>query len=307
MRLWTAVTGFQRSYRLGDTALLDAASERRLARIIEAGRAAQQRLDDNANSGEGGLSAAEVARLRAAAGKGLQATNQFMCANTRLVEYLLNKRCIPASVDRSDLFQEGCLALHTAIIKFDWRKNFKFSTYATWWIKLAISESVRHQTGQLSGASLIESQALTVKKLCTETAAYYGPDGIPDVDIAAIMRISVERLNTIRAWNSQVLSLDQPVGVDVEEGALTLGDTLTDRRASAAFEQVLDDDVAVLVRAMLAGLPSRERDALQRQMAGRLPMSGRTAKEQRNAAARGMSRLRHPSSPHAAQMVGVLQ
>ncbi|HET8931444.1 MAG TPA: sigma-70 family RNA polymerase sigma factor [Acidimicrobiales bacterium] len=117
---------------IGAVPLLDAAEERELAQKIEAGVAAQARLDDGESSAE----------LRRAVRTAAAAKDRFIRSNLRLVVSVARRYPLPPSMDLLDLVQEGNLGLEHAVDKFDWRKGFKFSTYATFWIRQAIGRAL---------------------------------------------------------------------------------------------------------------------------------------------------------------------
>ena len=117
---------------IGKVALLTAEEERELSRVIEAGREAQGRLD------AGKRSAALKAKVAAAA----HAKDRFIRANLRLVVSIARRYPLPQGMDLLDLIQEGNLGLEHAVDKFDWRRGFKFSTYATFWIRQAIGRAL---------------------------------------------------------------------------------------------------------------------------------------------------------------------
>src|SRR5688572_6970871 len=119
-------------HEIGKVALLDAAKERELAQVIEAGRDAQNRLA----AGERGVALQRAVRAAAAA------KDHFIRANLRLVVSIARRYPLPAGMDLLDLVQEGNLGLEHAVDKFDWRKGFKFSTYATFWIRQAIGRAL---------------------------------------------------------------------------------------------------------------------------------------------------------------------
>jgi RNA polymerase primary sigma factor len=117
---------------IGAVPLLNAAEERELAQIIEKGVAARARLD----AGERG------ADLRRDVARAASAKDRFIRSNLRLVVSVARRYPLPPSMDLLDLVQEGNLGLEHAVDKFDWRKGFKFSTYATFWIRQAIGRAL---------------------------------------------------------------------------------------------------------------------------------------------------------------------
>jgi RNA polymerase primary sigma factor len=117
---------------IGLVPLLTATEERELSQIIERGRQAQARID----AGERGR------ELRKAVAAAAQAKDRFIRANLRLVVSIARRYPLPPSMELLDLIQEGNLGLEHAVDKFDWRKGFKFSTYATFWIRQAIGRAL---------------------------------------------------------------------------------------------------------------------------------------------------------------------
>jgi RNA polymerase primary sigma factor len=117
---------------IGRVPLLTADEERELSRAIEAGREAAQRL----------AAGADDADLRRAVRTAAQAKDRFIRANLRLVVSIARRYPLPQGMDLSDLIQEGNLGLEHAVDKFDWRRGFKFSTYATFWIRQAIGRAL---------------------------------------------------------------------------------------------------------------------------------------------------------------------
>ena len=117
---------------IGKVPLLTADEEKQLSRVIETGREAGERLA----AGEKG------ADLRRAAAAAAQAKDRFIRANLRLVVSIARRYPLPSGMDLLDLIQEGNLGLEHAVDKFDWRRGFKFSTYATFWIRQAIGRAL---------------------------------------------------------------------------------------------------------------------------------------------------------------------
>jgi RNA polymerase primary sigma factor len=113
-------------------ALLSASDERWLAQAIETGRSAADRLAQG--EGDDG-DAALVA-------EGERARHHFIEANVRLVQSIANKFSVPVHLDRDDIVQDGMIGLEKAVEKFDWRRGYKFSTYATWWIRQSIQRGL---------------------------------------------------------------------------------------------------------------------------------------------------------------------
>ena len=172
-------------------ALLTAADERWLAQAIEAGRAAQARLDDGtAVDGDDELAA-----------EGRRARLHFIEANVRLVQSIANRFSVPTHLDRDDIVQDGMIGLDKAVEKYDWRRGYKFSTYATWWIRQAI------QRGLESSATTIRIPGHRTRELRTAHAATTASGQRLDDDLAMIdMLVQLE-------------SMDRPIG----DGHDTLG------------------------------------------------------------------------------------
>src|SRR5687768_18045708 len=118
---------------LGKVRLLTAEDEVRLAKKIEAGHAAQEKLDAGASQRE---------ELERAVREGQEAFDHFVAANLRLVVSVAAQFSKRSTLDLGELIQEGNLGLLRAVEKFDWRRGYKFSTYATWWIRQAIQRGV---------------------------------------------------------------------------------------------------------------------------------------------------------------------
>ena len=180
---------------IGEVALLTAADERELAQIIEAGRDAATRL-----------AAGETdAALRRAVSAAAAAKDRFIRANLRLVVSVARKYPLPQSMDLGDLIQEGNIGLEHAVDKFDWRRGFKFSTYATFWIRQSIGRALDYKS------SLIRIPADRSTRLRAALRRVEGdPDSLEGADADA------HRVRTIA-------SLDRSVGDDHE---LCLGDTI---------------------------------------------------------------------------------
>jgi RNA polymerase primary sigma factor len=171
--------------------LLTAADERWLAQAIEAGRHAQLRLDtDAALDGDAGLVA-----------EGERARHHFIEANVRLVQSIANRFSVPVHLEREDIVQDGMIGLEKAVEKFDWRRGYKFSTYATWWIRQSI------QRGLEASATTIRIPGHRTRELRTAVAATSSSGARLDDELAKIDMLT------------QLDSMDRPIG----DGADTLG------------------------------------------------------------------------------------
>jgi RNA polymerase primary sigma factor len=180
-----------RRLRRDHRALLTAADERWLAQAIEDGRAARLRLD----SGTGRDGDVELVT------EGQRARHHFIEANVRLVQSIANRFSVPAHLDRDDIVQDGMIGLEKAVEKFDWRRGYKFSTYATWWIRQSI------QRGLEASATTIRIPGHRTRELRTAVAASTTSGGRLDDELAMIDMLS------------QLESMDRPIG----DGPDTLG------------------------------------------------------------------------------------
>jgi len=180
-----------RRVRRDHRALLTAADERWLAQAIETGRVARRRLDDGAAlDGDTELVA-----------EGERARHHFIEANVRLVQSIANRFSVPMHLDRDDIVQDGMIGLEKAVEKFDWRRGYKFSTYATWWIRQSI------QRGLEASATTIRIPGHRTRELRTAIAASTATGVRLDDELAMIDMLS------------QLESMDRPIG----DGPDTLG------------------------------------------------------------------------------------
>ncbi|MCB0997552.1 MAG: sigma-70 family RNA polymerase sigma factor [Acidimicrobiales bacterium] len=208
--------------RMGRHRLLTADDEQRLAQLIEAGREARERraegdddplLDDLIAAGE-------------------QARQTFITANLRLVVSIARAYPVPPGMEREDLIQEGNLGLEHAVDKFDWRKGFKFSTYATWWIRQAVGRGIDAQGGLIR---------LPGNRAAQLRSALRHHDGDPD---------SLDDEFALLARLQQSVPLERPAS---DDGSLTVGDLLPDRGDGPEHDAVesLDRQAAMSALATL--------------------------------------------------------
>ena len=237
---------------LGRWALLTKDDEARLGALIEQGAAARARLE-----GDEELSAGERRTARNEARAGQEATDQFVHANLRLV-ISIARRYQSSGMPLADLIQEGNLGLIHAVEKFDWRKGFKFSTYATWWIKQAITRGIANQERTIR---LPVHAGDTVTLLAKTSARLEGSLGRrpTTAELAHEAGLPVAQVEDTQQWMQDTTSLDQPIGA---EGDLSLGDRVADAGQDPAGE-VMAADTGVQIDRMLGNLDERERKILE--------------------------------------------
>ncbi len=236
---------------LGRWELLTKDDEARLAAVIEEGAAARARLE-----GDEPLSAEQRRTARAQVRAGQEATDQFIHANLRLV-ISIARRYQSSGMPLADLIQEGNLGLMHAVEKFDWRKGFKFSTYATWWIKQSITRGIANQERTIR---LPVHAGDTVTLLTKTSARLEGRLGRRPTteELAYESGLAPAQVEETQRWMQSTTSLDQPIGVD---GELSLGDRVPDAGQDPAG-QVIDADTAPQIDKLLSRLDDRERRIL---------------------------------------------
>jgi RNA polymerase primary sigma factor len=237
---------------IGRVPLLTPQQEVELAMQIENGRRAEQRLDE-----EPGLDKVERSILRASAKKGLRAAEHLVEANLRLVVSIA-KKYVGRGMPLLDLFQEGNLGLMRAAEKFDYRKGFRFSTYATWWIRQSVTRALADQGRTIRVPvhmvetinKLIHAQRALMQELGREPT-------IPE--IAADLEVDPERVTELRRIAQDPVSLESPLGTEEES---TLGDFVEDREADVPVEVASFKLLQEYIALALEELNERERQVL---------------------------------------------
>jgi RNA polymerase primary sigma factor len=249
---------------IGRVPLLNAELEVEIAQTIEEGNAAAARLAAHELflSGEGSasdlLDAGELARCKRLTRKGLKAKDELIEANLRLVVSIA-KRYRNRGLAFLDLIQEGNLGLMRAVDKFDHTKGFKFSTYATWWIRQAITRAIADQARTIRiPVHMVE----TINKVVWAQRQLLQELGRePTIEEVALrVELPMERVREILRINQDTVSLEQPVG---DEDDFNLSDLIEDRGAvvpdDAATRSLLD----AAVREALGHLSEREQDVVR--------------------------------------------
>ena len=242
---------------IGKVDLLTAAEEVDLAMKIEAGTEATEKLEAH-ERGELELSRVELRRLNRVEQVGLEAKQSLISANLRLVVSIA-KRYVGRGMLFLDLIQEGNLGLIRAVEKFDYTKGFKFSTYATWWIRQAITRAIADQARTIRiPVHMVE----TINKLVRvqrQLLQDLGRDPTPE-EIGEEMGMSAERIREIQKISQEPVSLETPIG---EEEDCQLGDFIEDSQAVAPPEAASDSMLREQLEQVLDGLADRERKVIK--------------------------------------------
>jgi RNA polymerase sigma factor (sigma-70 family) len=284
---------------IGKVALLTALDEVDLAKRIEAGLYAEHLLSE-ANT----YSPVKRRSLRAVVIDGERAKDHLLRANLRLVVSLA-KRYTGHGMPFLDLIQEGNLGLIRAVEKFDYTKGFKFSTYATWWIRQAISRAMADQSRTIRLPVHLVEQVNKLQRMRREMNQQLGRDAT-HAELAAELDITVERVRELLDHSRDLVSLDQTVGTDDDAA---LGDFIADDTAPAAETTVEASLMRAELHSVLGTLEAREaavvrmRYGLDDGQPRTLDEIGRAFKLSRERIRQiereTMAKLRHPSRAQA--------
>ncbi len=237
----------------GSFPLLSKADEMRLGQVIQEGQVARDRLasDETITVRE-----RRLARQQAAAAE--VASVEFINANLRLVVSVARKYQW-SGLPLGDLIQEGNLGLIHAVEKFDWRKGFKFSTYATWWIRQAIGRAVENTAHTVRVPAHVGDEIRRARRMQTELE---GTNGRPPTlaELAEALSTTETALGELFRYDTDPMSLDVTVG---EDGDTSLGDLVVNHAAESPFEMVADALLPQEVERVLAELHDDERQVLR--------------------------------------------
>ena len=238
---------------IGKTALLSAEDEVELAKRSEAGLYAQHLLETRKRLGDKRKS--DLAMLAA---DGQSARQHLLEANLRLVVSLA-KRYTGRGMPLLDLIQEGNLGLIRAMEKFDYAKGFKFSTYATWWIRQAITRGMADQSRTIRLPVHLVEQVNKLARIKREMHQILGREATEE-ELAEESGIAADKIADLLAHSRDPVSLDMPVGTDEEA---PLGDFIEDAEAMSAENTVIAELLHTDIRHVLATLDERERQVIQ--------------------------------------------
>ncbi len=285
---------------IGKVPLLTAELEVELAKRIEAGAFAAQELGVRQARGELAKGDERV-RLQRQLRRGQQAKEALIEANLRLVVSIA-KRYRNRGLAFLDLIQEGNLGLMRAVEKFDYTKGFKFSTYATWWIRQAITRALADQGRTIRIPVHMVETINKVVRVQRQLLQEFGRE--PTVEeIAGRVEFPIERVREIQRINQDTVSLEQPMG---DEEDFSLSDLIEDQGAEVPDDAATRSMLHEAVRDALATLPTREREVMELRFGledGRVrtleevgKAFGVTRERIRQIEAKTLAKLRHPNA-----------
>ena len=245
---------------IGKFPLITGEEEVRLAQRIEAGLEAQTRLTElEEKYGDEPIPAEERRPLERAVADGLVAKGQLTNANLRLVVSIA-KRYRKGAMQFLDLIQEGNIGLMRAVDKFDWTKGFKFSTYATWWIRQSITRAIADQGRTIRIPVHMVETINKVLRVQRQMLQELGREPTIEELAAKLEDMSPEKVRDILKINQDTVSLEQPVG---DEDDFSLSDTISDDSAEVPADYATRMMLTAAVTEALDQLSDRERDIIK--------------------------------------------
>jgi RNA polymerase primary sigma factor len=278
------------------TPLLKADEEVDLAKRIERCRQANEEMS------RGNVPENRMQELERYISDGRNARERLIRANTRLV-ISVARRYVGHGLPIIDLIQEGNIGLMRAIRNFDYHRGFKFSTYATWWVRQAISRALADQSRTIRLPAYLSDQVGRLRRVQNDLQQRLGRAPTSE-ELAEVMGIAPTRVSQMIDSLAQPMSLEAPISEE-EEGEL--GDVLEDVNALSPEEAAMDSMTNDEVRSQLNDLPSRERQVLELRfgLGGIEPLTlaevgqrlGITRERARQLEMQAIERLRHPDDP----------
>jgi len=283
---------------IGQVDLLTTDDERRLAQLIEEGLIAAGKIDEAAEAGKP-IDGVEGRMLTRAVNRGERAKSELTQANLRLVVSIA-KRYSGRGMQLLDLIQEGNLGLMRAVDKFDYTKGFKFSTYATWWIRQAITRSIADQARTIRiPVHMVEHMNRVTR---AKRSMHQELEREPTIEeISGRVQLEPDRVRELLRYSQDPLSLDSPVG---EEDESNLGDFIQDDSVVSPADAAAKVMLSNAVGEVLGELSEREQDIVRLRFGldgGRAKTLEEVGKEFgvtreriRQIEAKTLAKLRHP-------------
>jgi RNA polymerase primary sigma factor len=233
--------------------LLTKADEARLGAVMEEGTAARTRLEAG-----GRMAPGERAKLRRSVRASEEAAETFVRSNLRLVVSVA-KRYQWSGLPLLDLVQEGNVGLIRAVEKFDYRKGFKFSTYATWWIRQAIGRGVANTARTIRLPIHVVDQLDSLRKMTTQMESDLGRAPKPE-ELSVELGWNVSLVKDLQSLPAEPGALDAPLTEDSDE---VIGDRIADRGALDPLAAAMDSLVPAAMDRYLSILDEQERDVVR--------------------------------------------
>ena len=243
---------------IGQIELLNASQEMEFSSKVQQGLMAEEKLKAIKKGKKIDVTDEEIEALEFDVEVGMQARDVLIESNLRLVVHIA-KRYLGRGMQFQDLIQEGNMGLMKAVNKFDYTKGFKFSTYATWWIKQAITRAIADQARTIRVpvhmVETINKLARTQRKLTQELRR----DPTPE-ELAEALHMTVEKVQQIQKIAQEPVSLETPVG---EEDDSTLGDFVHDVELPNPLEYTINEKYREEIDLVLKTLTPREETVLR--------------------------------------------
>ena len=238
----------------GHVPLLTAAEEVSLAKRMEAAEFAREQIEEMGDA----IDLDTMDRLHLIMEDGALAREHLICANSRLV-ISVAKKFVGRGVPFLDLIQEGNIGLMRAVRKFEYQRKHKFSTYATWWIRQAVSRAVADQGRTIRVPVHMGDQLNKMRRISLELQQQLGRDPLPE-EIAVKMETTAEKVMQLIEIARQPMSLDTPID---DEGDTELGDFIEDTSSPAPDELTMANLLREQLEQALQRLPEREAHILR--------------------------------------------